>query len=903
MSRIIPSLHPSRSDGSRRKVRPRPGAGPLTMLAALFASLLRAFVPAVPATLLAWSMPAAAQQRYPIAIEAGPLSNTLRAIAQTTGLQIAIADSRTAQLIAPALKGRMTARAMLAAVVPAAGATYRFVARTTVLVRIAAPRPPRPSPPPIVAPLRILTGAGDIVVTAARREQHLSGLPLSVSAFSQAALDARGAATMADVARLTPGVVLRNGWGLSTNLSIRGIYSNSGSATIGVYLDDTPIQSRALGAGLTATNAYPALFDLDRVEIIQGPQGALFGSGSVGGTIRFITRAPDPDRYDVRGEVELRTTRSGAMSHEASVVLGGPLIGDRVGFRLSAMTRQDGGWVDRIDYSGRTAIQPNSNVTTTSVVRVGGAIKVGETVTLRPSVQVQTMTQGDTDLFWSPISDVGSRDFRNGASLAQPARDTFVVPSLRVDAELGAVSLSSSTSYFRRRRVSTMDYTNFLIEYLTQGQRFTLEEVPDYQAPVYFENDQDVFTQEVRLTSQGRGATRWIAGLFFQRARQDALEIISEPLLNEALLALTGRDVPSYFGSQPLADGVSYIGVDRSWDTQFAAFGQIEHDILSSVTLTVGGRLARTHFDQINRQDGPQSGGQLQSHIQDGAMPFLPRLSIAWRAFPSGMIYLSMARGSRIGGANPHVSPIRCGPQLARYGYSDVPQKYEADSIWNYEVGARTDKADGSFSLQASAYMFDWTNVQQNFSLRCLFRFTANSPSARGYGGDVALNWKPVPAVSLALSASYTHASYTQAAYGGVIDAQTGERAVLSTAGGPLPAPAFRLTGFLRHDFALGDLGQAYLSMSGEYASSYAVGRPPGAVGHDPLIYTLPSTSFLSLRAGLKRGPVEATLFVDNLMDAVDANQIGHTFPSSSNITMSTSRPRTIGINISYALQ
>jgi iron complex outermembrane receptor protein len=797
----------------------------------------------------------------------------------------------------------MTVREMLGRILPRRGFVFRYIARGTILVE-RTPWPP-PHPPELTAAQSpsVMTGSGEIIVTATRREERLSDLPMSVASFGQDALDARGGVTMSDLARLTPGVVLRGGWGLSTNLSIRGIYSNSGSATIGLYLDDTPIQSRALGAGLTATNIYPAIFDLERVEVIQGPQGALFGSGSVGGTVRFITKGASTDRTEANGQVELRSTRHGGIGYEARLVLGGPIAADRVGVRFSAFSRRESGWVDRVDGASGQIVSADSNVTTTQAFRLASLVRIGEDVTIRANLQYQRTSQEDTDLFAAPISDPLNGVFQNRASLAQPALDTFVMPSIRMDATLGTISVSSSTSYFGRRRPSTMDYTNFLIEYVTLGRRFTLEEVPQYRAPVHFENEQDIFTQEFRFTSGGRGATRWVAGLFLQQARQYALEVISEPLLDRALEALIGQSANSYFGSPTLENGVSYIGADRSWDSQVAIFGQIEHDVRPDFTITVGGRLSRTHFDQVNQQDGPQSGGRLQSQIENSDTPFLPRFSIAWRAFPHGMFYLSAARGSRIGGANPHVSPVRCGAQLARYGYTEVPEQYASDSIWNYEVGGRADSIDGSFSLQASAFLFHWQNVQQNFSLRCLFRFTANSPSARGYGGDFSLNWKPNPSLSIAASASYTHASYNEASYGGIINDQTGERAVLSTAGGTLPAPPFRLNVFAHQEFDLGDALNAYVSVNGEYAAGFAVGRPPGAVGHDPLTYRLPATRNISIRGGLRRGQVEATVFVENLLDFADATQIARTFVASPNSTMSVTRPRTIGVRLGYAFK
>jgi len=203
----------------------------------------------------------------------------------------------------------------------------------------------------------------EIVVTATRREERLQDVPISISAFSQEKLDQQGLKSIDDLTRLSPGVAFsRNGMGSSANyndegsdLNIRGVDSTAGTSTVGIYVDDTPIQGRHIGFG--AVNAFPALFDLDRVEVLRGPQGTLFGAGAEGGALRFITPAPNlvKDSGYLRSEVS--TTKNGDPSYEFGAATGGPLIDDVLGFRLSASYRRDGGWVDRVNYT-RTTTDP-----------------------------------------------------------------------------------------------------------------------------------------------------------------------------------------------------------------------------------------------------------------------------------------------------------------------------------------------------------------------------------------------------------------------------------------------------------------------------------------------------------------------------------------------------------------
>ena len=186
-------------------------------------------------------------------------------------------------------------------------------------------------------------GLQEIVVTATRHEEALSKVPISVTAFSQDAMDERGIKDFQDIVRYTPGVSIDNS---GTNaISIRGISSSAGAGTTGIYIDDTPIQMRDIG--FNPDDTLPKTFDLDRVEILRGPQGTLFGSGSEGGTVRYIMTQPSLTTSSTYVRSEASYTQYGSPSYEFGVAHGGPIIDDVLGFRASAWYRSDGGWIDR----------------------------------------------------------------------------------------------------------------------------------------------------------------------------------------------------------------------------------------------------------------------------------------------------------------------------------------------------------------------------------------------------------------------------------------------------------------------------------------------------------------------------------------------------------------------------
>ena len=491
-------------------------------------------------------VPAQAQSAG-IIVPAQPVSRAVAAFARQAHVQVIVSASDAAGRQSKAVDGNLPVEIALAKMLEGTGLVPRLAGPGSwVIVRARLAQPaetPASAPAPAEAPV---AEPVEIVVTAQRIAQPLSKVPASIVALTQDRLDQIGARDFYDIARFTPGVRIRPE---INQIAIRGIASNAGAATTGVYIDETPIQVRTFGEGVSS--ALPFLFDLDRVEVLRGPQGTLFGSGSLGGTVRYITTQPSLDRTSIYGRAEVAATQSGSPSYEGGVAIGGPVIDGVLGARVAASHRRSGGWVDRIDAATNALRQNDANYIDTTTLRGSLRFEPAPGLTITPSVFYQLRYKNDTDYFW-PRSRPQDGVYVNGNPVALVNRDRFVLPSLTIAYEGNGVEVVANTGFFIRRQVRQYDntlynfagYENFRGELLTaDGPNFNI--LPgNLISTGRIDNAQDNFTQELRIQSnQPDARLRWVLGAFYSNNRQRNIETLIEPSLEQFFQAIYGTGV------------------------------------------------------------------------------------------------------------------------------------------------------------------------------------------------------------------------------------------------------------------------------------------------------------------------------------------------------------------------
>lgn len=739
-----------------------------------------------------------------------------------------------------------------------------------------------------------------IVVTATKRPESIDKVPVSVAAYDRASIEKLDLRSLADVAGITPGLLFRPSFEDTSVIAIRGIYSVTGTATTGVYIDDTPLQVRYLGAGQQSTNPYPVLFDLERVEVLRGPQGNLFGAGAEGGIVRFITTPPSLRQTSGHARAAFGVTEDGAPEYEAGVAAGGPLQSDVLGFRFSVYGRQEGGYIDRMPYPGLQIT--NTNINSSQAAAINGSFSWSPVSDLivSPGLYYLREHRADTSQYWLTLSNPGAGAFRSGFSIPQPGTDRFALPSLKIQWDLGPVRLFANSSYLDRSRSSIGDYTFILNEALTGNYSLP----GNVRAPqtTFFSNPQKAFTEEVRLQSGSEGWLEWTAGAFFHRARQEAHESIYAPTLGDVTQALYGATVPQAFGIGLLPGSVEYFGFDTAHDSQTALFGQADLRIRKDLRLTLGLRVSRLVSKYTNEQGGPLNGGASSGEGEQRETASTPTLTLAYEPGDDWLLYVSGAKGFRPGGGNPPVSPARCAVDLRSLGLTESPPSYRSDSVWSYELGAKHAAPAAGVELSGSLYYIRWRDIQQNVFLpTCGLQFAANLGMAVSKGFDLQLTVAPVsslPDLTLSASVGYDDARYTRTVYG----AQTlsGAPSVIVTEGERLSTAPWQA--FMSLDYGVSPAAGYELFAHADYgySSGYRIGAPAD-LSYDPIVDDLSQVRLANARFGVRHNRWELSLFARNLGDSHDALWLRRGVVTSQLIQGETFRPRTVGATLNLA--
>ncbi len=730
----------------------------------------------------------------------------------------------------------------------------------------------------------------EVVVTAEKRSGSVQKTPISITALTGKDLVAAGVTDVLRVAEQVPGISFKTGGPGQTELEMRGLNSAGGnSPTVGFYLDETPITTFAYAtAGKVVLD--PNLYDLNRVEVLRGPQGTLYGGGSMGGTIRLLTNQPVLNVYQGSLEGIGSHTEGGGPNGSFNLMANLPLVQDKAALRIVASDSWQSGWINRIvldpfplpTNGGLT----RGNVTAAPVVdekdgvnwehlqsiRANLLLQPNADLTITPMGMFQAINSGGQSLVDVPPANQAHYEPFNDP---EPIRDQFWLGSLNIKYDLGWAQLVSTTSHWHRFLSQVQDGSEVLQDVLA---------LPGYSVAdggigndPWTENDSASQTsEEIRLASSGDGRFQWLAGFFY-----DDVDSTTEQYSVD-------QDAVPALGIATLYHEL----VSQSF-VQKAVFGEASYQILPSLKFTAGLR----YFDFDNSFNaaqfgffGPygtdQPGGSISKEHDQGIDP---RFNLAWIPDPALTVYATASKGFRPGGGNEIVPTSgtvegdACAASLASLGKTANPASYGPDSLWNYELGEKARLFGGRLTVNSALYYENWNHIQRSVTLSCGYIYTDNAGKADIYGGEMEVDGRLTDELTLTANFAYTAAAYAVTS----LEAGVTKGQVLPD----VPRVTSSQSVIWRHG-----LSDSY-TLVARATNSYIDSRQDVTYGID----TLPAYDVVGGRIGVTsdRG-WSAYAFIDNagnshaLLSAINSQVLN--IPTLTRD--STLRPRTIGIDL-----
>jgi iron complex outermembrane recepter protein len=747
----------------------------------------------------------------------------------------------------------------------------------------------------------------EMTVTARKQEESIQEVPLSVSAPSEEQLRDRGAETLEDISANVAGFSVQNAGPGQSQVGMRGVSAGriirdqpGVKEQVGMYLDESVIS-------LSLFTPDIDLFDLSRVEVLRGPQGTLFGSGSLSGTVRYITNQPVMGVSETIAELTANSIQDGGFGGSAKVAANVP-IGDTAAMRLVAYFTQYGGFMDAVQPDLRVRKDVNDGH------RFGGRLafrfQPNDRLSITPRIlyqEVDTNGWNRIDAFnilanpftttRPPVTLGGRRQF---TQMEEPFTDEFFLGDLNVEYDLGGATLTSITSFTNRDILVVRDATA-LTASITGGTIALPENVFTIDAPLLDATEAESFTQEVRLSGR-MGRMQWVTGAFYSDSTRDYRQNL--PVIG--FTALTG--IPTAGTKLALTDEL--YKSDLHYDfTQLAAFGEVTYAVNERFDLTGGLRWYDFKEDRVQIFDGIFSD-PIDSVGRVDADGFAPRVIVSYKLTDATRLNAQVSKGFRLGGINDPLNiPLCVGNDEQIYGGRPT---WDDETLWNYEVGAKSTIRGGRGTFNVAAYHMDITDLQASVTAgSCSSRIVINVPSARATGIEAEFELAPTDNFDFAVSGNYNDSELGSSF---IVDGVPQAGIVKGNRLPSVPQLQMAAAATYRWQMARGMVGYStgvYQHVGDRYTQVSDQQEGFGRIRLDSFAgdiggpYTqefftfdpkLPAYDIVNLRVGILRGQWDTALFVNNVTDerallAIDIERGG-----AARVSYLTNQPRTFGV-------
>lgn len=752
-----------------------------------------------------------------------------------------------------------------------------------------------------------------IVVTATLRDANLQDIPFSINAQTAEDIQRSGATTLEEISRNVAGLTIQNLGPGQSQVSVRGVSAGQVvrdqpgvKEQVGIYLDNSVISLSLFTPDLD-------FFDLNRVETLRGPQGTLFGAGSIGGTIRYITNQPRLGVTEGLVEANVNLVDGDDFGGHIKGAVNLPL-GDKVAVRAVGYWQRYGGFIDALREGGDVEEDINSGD------RYGGRIAITfepvEDVTITPRLVWQKVEfdgfnrQEVFNLFANPFTTTRPAvDFREREQfllLDEAFEDETLLADATVNVGFDGVDFTAVASYINRDILVSRDASA-----LTGSVSVDLG-FPDaavlLPSNLVDTTDLESYTGEVRLASNNDSRFQWLIGGFYAKVDRNYAQRLPTPGYDAFTDAVLGAGTSAAVANGFPAD--SPFNSDLPYDIeQYAIFGEASYDILDTLTFTAGGRYYDFEEVRVITTGGLFANGDQGQVDTTSSTGFTPRFLLSWDATDDITLNAQASRGFRLGGVNDPLNIPLCTPEDEAIfgGFQD----YDDETLWNYELGIKTQGR--GFTFNAAAFYTDIDNLQVTLDAgSCSSRIVFNVPSAHTAGVEFELAVEPVAGLDLSLSGTILEAEFdstvtdgTGAVIGGIREGNrlpsTPEFTIAANAGYSFPV-GDGIDAFVRGSFQ--HIGSRFTQPSDQEDNprSFVSGLPfGGATGNEATVLDLELNSYqlVNISTGLEfDNGLGITAYVNNLFDENAQLSFDRERGGRARLGFATNQPRTYGITV-----
>jgi iron complex outermembrane recepter protein len=775
---------------------------------------------------------------------------------------------------------------------------------------------------PSSAPAKGGSELEEIVVTAEKRESTVQATPIAMTALSAGDLAGQNIGSIQDLVGAIPGISLRTAGPGQTEYEMRGLASSGGSvATVGFYLDETPLSASAVALnGRTVIDAD--LYDLNRTEILRGPQGTLYGAGSMGGTIKLVTNPPKLSAFEGSAEVDASQTTGGSTNGHGSLMLNLP-IGDIAAFRFVTTDKYISGWIHRyviepgqfpyptnygncgVYYCTRGDVQDapvaqdhaNSNIERFISSRASLLVQPIDPLSITGNFMYQRI---DADGYNNYQAPPNNEAIYQPYDIKEPYYDSFHLVSLKISYDMSFANLTSASSYWKRDVYQSTDSTEALQNIFNYTQF-----VPN----LYEDNDTTwQIAQELRLTSRGEGDFQWVGGLYYSNlhsgyvTKNQTVGFVTTPACPDTVPYPLGGHCPTadqFLYAPPVTgpnpEGIMFNDNNPNILKQRAIFGEASYKLRPDLKLTAGLRFYKFDIsNQANQRGLGTASGDATPTIDSASgsnTSLLPKINVSYEPTPDLTVYSTLSKGSRPGGVNLPIPLVPfsqgasyyCGPGTGPSYLTSQPSYYAPDDIWSLEAGEKARFDDRRFTVNADVFYVKWHNIQQLIVLSCGYPYNTNVGDAKTYGPELEMAAKVTDALTVDLTGAYTQAYIS---------------APKDIPGLPVFAGT-RITSIPKYT---GNLAVSYETMlPEEYKMTFRAAESYVGPVYDTAYYaeTLGSYGLMDFRMGVGKNAWTTSLFGTNMTNKHAGLTIDNTVFAWQQPTItrvSTNQPRTIGI-------